>query len=245
MVLGTGVSLSPARHLVEIRVSDEAVDTQEVGHLTGSAGAAWRLRCLCRMNWNLNRSLPRFDVGEIRSINLEQFRAYVSDIYTEFFWLDAGIEHYKLLAYLSTCYNDVTFIDVGTDKGCSALALSYNPSNRVISYDIENRRVGSIDLPNIEFRIGDAVEDRTELLSAPVIMLDTMHDGVFEQRVYRSLVEWRYEGLLLLDDIYLNPAMERFWSKLRLEKIDLTPLGHFSGTGLVRFDTAPQLALAA
>ena len=70
--------------------------------------------------------------------------------------------------------------------------------NRVISYDIENRRVGSIDLPNIEFRIGDALEDRTELLSAPVIMLDTIHDGVFEQRVYRSLVEWRYEGLLLL-----------------------------------------------
>ena len=203
------------------------------------------MRCLCRMNRNLNRSLPRFDVGEIRSINLEHFRAYVSDIYTEFFWLDAGIEHYKLLAYLSTCYNDVTFIDVGTDKGCSALALSYNPSNRVISYDIENRRAGSIDLPNIEFRIGDALEDRIELLSAPVIMLDTMHDGVFEQRVYRTLVEWRYEGLLLLDDIYLNPAMESFWSKLRLEKIDLTPLGHFSGTGLVRFDTAPQLALAA
>ena len=89
MVLGTGVSLSLARHLVEIRVFEEAADTQEVGHLTRLDGAAWCLRCLCRMNWNLNRSLPRFDVGEIRSINLEQFRAYVSDIYTEFFWLDA------------------------------------------------------------------------------------------------------------------------------------------------------------
>ena len=245
MVLRTGVSLSLVRHLVEIRVREETGDAPGIGHLTGATGAAQHLRRLCRMNWNLNRSLPRFDVGEIRSINLEQFRAYISDIYSEFFWLDAGIEHYKLLAYLSTCYNDVTFIDVGTDKGCSAMALSYNQSNRVISYDIENRRVGSIDLPNIEFRIGDALKDRCELLSAPVIMLDTMHDGVFEQRVYRSLVEWRYEGLLLLDDIYLTPAMESFWSKLRLEKIDLTPLGHFSGTGLVRFDTASQVALAA
>ena len=36
--------------------------------------------------------------------------------------------------------------------------------------------------------------------------------------------------------IYLNPIMQTFWNKIGLEKIDLTPLGHWSGTGLVRFE---------
>ena len=175
-------------------------------------------------------------------MNLERFRPYISDIYTKFFWMDAGAEHYRLLAYLSTCYNNSTIIDLGTDKGCSALALSYNPSNHVISYDIEDRKVQPIDLPNIEFRVKDATEDRDELLGAPLILLDTAHDGVFEQKVYSLLVEGQYDGLLMLDDIYLNPTMQRFWERIGLEKIDLTPLGHWSGTGLVRFDAG---ALAA
>ena len=187
---------------------------------------------------DLRASLPRLDVGAIRSMDLERFRPFVADIYTKYFWMDAGAEHYKLLAYLSTCYRDSTFVDLGTDKGCSALALSYELSNRVVSYDIENRRVAPIELPNVEFRVRDALEDKDTILSAPLIMLDTAHDGVFEQRLYARLVEWRYEGLLLLDDIYLNPVMQSFWDKIGLEKIDLTPLGHWSGTGLVRFDGA-------
>lgn len=175
-------------------------------------------------------------------MDLEKFRPYVSDIYTKFFWMEAGAEHYRLLAYLSTCYNDTTIIDLGTDKGCSALALSYNPSNRVISYDIEDRKVCPIDLPNIEFRIGNATEDRDELLASPLILLDTAHDGVFEQQLYGTLVAGQYDGLLHLDDIYLNPTMQGFWERIGLEKIDLTPLGHWSGTGLVRFDAATLAA---
>ena len=114
-------------------------------------------------------------------------------------------EHYRLLAYLSTCYSNSTIIDLGTDKGCSALALSHNPSNHVISYDIEDRKVQPIDLPNIEFRLKDATEDRDELLASALILLDTAHNGVFEQKVYSTLVAGRYDGLLLLDDISPEP----------------------------------------
>ena len=185
-----------------------------------------------------DRSGPTFDIGAIRSIDLERFRPYVADIYTKYFWMDAGQEHYKLLAYLSTCYSNATIIDLGTDKGCSALALSYNPANRVISYDIEDRKVSPIDLPNIEFRIGNALDDRDEILASPLILLDTARDGVFEQQLYTLLVGGKFRGSLLLDDIYLNQAMQGFWDKIRLEKTDLTPLGHWSGTGLVRFEAA-------
>ena len=49
-------------------------------------------------------------------MNLEKFRPFVSDIYTKFFWMDAGAEHYRLLAYLSPCYDNSTIIDLGTEK---------------------------------------------------------------------------------------------------------------------------------
>ena len=179
--------------------------------------------------------LPAFDRQRIDAVDLERFRPYVTDIYTEYFWLEPGAEHCKLLAYLSTCWSSATLIDLGTDQGSSALALSYNPSNRVISYVIEDRRLNPINLPNIEFRVKDALEDREEILTAPLIMLDTAHDGVFERRVYDMLDAAGYEGLLLLDDVHLNAAMQDFWSRISLEKFDLTPLGHCSGTGLVRF----------
>ena len=80
------------------------------------------------------------------------------------------------------------------------------------------------------------------MLASPLILLDTAHDGVFEQQLYGTLVAGQYDGLLLLDDIYLNPTMQGFWERIGLEKIDLTPLGHWSGTGLVRFDAATLAA---
>ena len=105
----------------------------------------------------------------------------------------------------------------------------------MISYDIEDRKPSPIDLPNIEFRVKDARDDRQDLLAAPLIVLDTAHDGMFEQQMYYMLYSADYEGLLLLDDIHLNTAMLDFWNGIGLEKFDLTSIGHYSGTGLVHF----------
>ena len=55
------------------------------------------------------------------------------------YFLDSQFkEHYRLLAYLSTLFNDQILFDVGTLKGYSALALSYNRANKIVSYDIED-----------------------------------------------------------------------------------------------------------
>jgi hypothetical protein len=182
--------------------------------------------------------MQRTDLADIGSLNLDQFRPYVSDFYKRHFWSMPGVEHYKLLAHFSTQFDDVTIIDLGTSHGCSALALSYNPANRVISYDVEDLKECQIDLPNIEFRVKNALDDGDELLAAPLILLDTYHDGVFEQEIYEFLTRNRYGGLLLLDDIFVNPAMQQFWNGISHTKLDLTPCGHWSGTGLVVFDMA-------
>ena len=145
-------------------------------------------------------------------------------------------EHYRLIACLSACFQESCIFDIGTNKGYSALALSYNPANTVVSYDIvECRELRFADqLERIEYRIGNALSD-PRLLSSPLIMLDTDHDGVFERQVYDHLRQSRYRGFLFLDDIHLNRAMIRFWDSIREPKEDLTDLGHFSGSGLVFF----------
>jgi SAM-dependent methyltransferase len=145
-------------------------------------------------------------------------------------------EHYQLLAYLSTRFDAATLFDIGTLKGYSALALSYNSTNNIISYDINDFK--EIEEPekltNIDYRIGNALQD-PELLSSTMIVLDTDHDGTFENQVFSFLKQNHYKGLLVLDDIYLNDPMKRFWHAIDLPKEDLTDIGHWSGTGVVDF----------
>ena len=62
---------------------------------------------------------------------------------------------------LSTCFNNTTILDVGTRVGGSALALSYNENNRVISYDLVEQGASQIVKDNIEFKIQDFREDET------------------------------------------------------------------------------------
>ena len=67
------------------------------------------------------------------------------------YFLEApGKEHYRLLSYISTLYNGVTILDIGTYKGCSALALSFNPSNKVVSFD-RGFRVSGFVLLNLYY----------------------------------------------------------------------------------------------
>ena len=51
-----------------------------------------------------------------------------------------------MIAHLSTRFNNSTIFDIGTNKGYSALALSCNPSTRIVSYDITEPKVDLTDL---------------------------------------------------------------------------------------------------
>lgn len=184
------------------------------------------------------RTQYALDKASISAVDLTPLSRHAAcDQYRDYF-LDTNFkEHYQLLAHLSTRFQDATFFDIGTLKGYSALALSYNNANRVISYDIADFKELSLaeQLSNIEYRIGNAL-DAPELLSSDMILLDTAHDGEFEAQVYAFLRQHRYRGLLLLDDIHLNDPMKQFWAGIDMPKHDLTDIGHWSGTGIVIFD---------
>jgi hypothetical protein len=174
-------------------------------------------------------SVARVDLGRLaRHVGSSEHLKY---------FLDTGFrEHYRLIAHLSSRFRNSHVFDIGTNKGYSALALSYEPTNTVISYDIVACREirHPEDLASIEFRIGDVLAD-PRLLSSPFIVLDTDHDGVFERRLCRHLKMNGYRGVMLLDDIHLNCAMIRLWEEIAEPKTDVTDLGHYSGSGLVEF----------
>lgn len=174
---------------------------------------------------------------ELLKIDLtEQSKLVIEDEFRGYFLDTIGKEHYKLLAYFSTKYNDCTLIDIGSYKGCSALALSYNKQNKVVSFDIRQGLKRLHKYPeNVEFIIGDAMDPiySEVVLSSPFIMLDTDHDGVFENAFYKYLKEKNYYGILMLDDIKLNKEMIDFWESIDSEKYDVSEYGHHSGTGLV------------
>ncbi len=175
--------------------------------------------------------------SHISRIDLQTLSRYVSDDLHRSYFLDTDFrEHYRLIAHLSSMVEDALIFDIGTNKGYSALALSYNPSNKVISYDIVDCLSYNHmeELTRIEFCLGNVLED-SRLASARIIMLDTMHDGVFESLCYAHLKKIGYQGLLFLDDIHLNPMMEKFWISISEPKLDVTELGHWSGSGLVDF----------
>jgi hypothetical protein len=180
------------------------------------------------------------------SINLDKpyYDQYLNNnlMFYEYFKLKSGIEHYRLLTYLSDQFNDTTFYDIGTKGGGSALALSSNKRNNVLSYDIENTYISHqlYEVGNIKFNIEDMSTNEDTLsrvCDSSIIFIDTMHDGAFEQFMYDHLFKNTYKGLILFDDIHLNPQMEMFWNRLPCDhKIDLTKFGHATGTGLVCFN---------
>lgn len=155
----------------------------------------------------------------------------------------AGTQHYRLLEELSMRFSKATIFDIGTHKGMSALALSCNSMNRILSFDIV-AKTGLPQKSNIEYHTDDlmSVEGRTkwkdQLLASPCIFLDIdPHEGTREYEFYEWLRDNRYEGLLVCDDIwYFKEMRDNFWYKIPSEyKTDVTYRGHWSGTGFVHF----------
>lgn len=180
----------------------------------------------------------------IRSQNLDPLnKLYKPAADDPFFNLEAGVEHYKLLASISDqLKGSPTIYDLGTYKGFSALALSNNKNINVITYDIENveDNINMKHINNIKFVVKDAYLDVTTFKDSPVIMLDIdPHDGIQETNIIKKLVEVGYRGIVICDDIHLNQGMRIFWRFVpsHLKKYDITDYGHASGTGLIVFDT--------
>lgn len=80
-----------------------------------------------------------FDNNYLNSIDLNYLYKHCVGVSKQYFLLKSGKEPYRLLVYLSSLFNNSIIIDLGTSNGASALALSYNKSNQIVSFDIIDR----------------------------------------------------------------------------------------------------------
>jgi predicted O-methyltransferase YrrM len=157
-----------------------------------------------------------------------------------------GKEHYKLLSWLaSQIPAEKNIIDIGTHRGSSALALSSNTQATIHTFDIVDK-IGDHAIKsttNIKWHIHDVFDVRDPeidklLLESPMIFIDVdPHNGHMEWKLYNWFKKSGYKGLLIWDDIHYFPEMRtHFWSKVPIaERMDVTDLGHWSGTGLIKF----------
>jgi len=165
------------------------------------------------------------------------------------FFGEPGKQHYTLLAYLSSLHPNSTIIDIGTHCGSSALALSTSPNTKIISFDI-NRKVFLRDTSNVSYELADLWDETVfahweeTIMNSAVILLDVdPHNGTMEYDLYMRLKEKGYKGLIVCDDIwYFKEMRDKFWLKIPSEeKVDITSLGHWSGTGVISFVPRPDI----
>ena len=183
----------------------------------------------------------KLDIEKINAATFPMSQPWMGAGRYVYLFAEAGRDHYRLLSYISSLYNNIIICDVGTKHGLSAIALA-SPTNKVYSYDtvdkLDDQLKDAASEINCTFLVENCLEKdehKERLLSADIVMLDTDHDGVFEEEFYSFLKTSGFSGILILDDIRLNEPMKKFWDSITEPKFDITKYGHFSGTGLVTF----------
>jgi hypothetical protein len=176
----------------------------------------------------------------------EFYKTIISKEVHKEFYNHCGKEHYRLLAYVSSLFNNSTIFDIGTHQGLSAVSLAYNSTNTIHTFDIDKHDLQFVDnIDNIHFHSDNIFERDVfmkwapTILTCPFIFIDIdPHNGEIENELINLLKEINYQGFVIWDDIYYFKEMRNnFWNKIPDNiKYDLTLLGHFSGTGITTFN---------
>jgi hypothetical protein len=165
--------------------------------------------------------------------------------------------HYNLLTAIASTTKSKKIIEIGTASGSSLWAwLQSNNVKEILTWDVDTPiPENSGWLPNISVKevvhnaiVNDSrwtqyIENLTDhnvwslrcnqIKDADIIFIDGPHDGYTEVKLMNNIssLNNNKQILLLFDDIKVS-SMVRFWDLLNLEKLDLTSIGHQSGTGI-------------
>lgn len=171
--------------------------------------------------------------------------------------------HYLLLTSLCEICQSKKIVEVGTASGISLSSfLKSKFTEYVYTWDIyplsdqgaddwfENSTIRDY-VKNIlklnSNRYKQYVEDlndskifdkRKQILeNADLIFIDGPHNGIFEKELFNKMskLNFKKNTILILDDIKVS-SMVNFWTSIDLPKLDISHLGHQTGTGLVKLN---------
>jgi len=165
-------------------------------------------------------------------------------------------EHYRILAGLVQVLQPRRVVEIGTHTGWGTLALKkFLPADSTLStfdlmpWDSFADTVlcpGDFDDGKLRQTIADLSDPavfgtyRPLLQDADLIFVDGPKDKKFESSFVELLATASFKRTpwLIFDDIK-DWNMLKVWRDIDRPKMDITSLGHWTGTGLVHWTTAP------
>lgn len=162
-------------------------------------------------------------------------------------------EHYRLLSAFIKILQPKVVIEIGTATGASCLCMKkYLPkSAKIFTFDIipwrEYPETGLKESDfdsQLEQKVQDLTIGQNTLLhydlfkNADFIFIDAAKDGRTEQFFCNFFDSIKFNGnpIVVFDDIkFIN--MLKIWHSIRHPKLDITSFGHWSGTGIVDWNS--------
>ena len=173
------------------------------------------------------------NIDELKKFDEEVFSPFYKDKFPErpgddtypFWAMDRYHVYYRLFGYLSTLFNDSTFVELGTRRGHAAASLAFNSSNTVHTYDnqtfdIEAHNGSTVfdKMKNINYHVLPSINTTTPLgnildkpehveiiLNSDLIFVDVdPHSGEHEQQFFDFLIDNDYKGITLWDDVKVH-----------------------------------------
>lgn len=140
--------------------------------------------------------------------------------------------YYRFMHELVRLVKPACIVETGTRLGNSAAQMADAcPESTIVTFDVDpaaKEHVKNLGFPNVVAVIADssspaAVEAvRSRFDAIDLLFLDSEHSYTVvssEYKTYAPLV--RKGGILLFDDVSLNPDMRRFWSEVAEVKSEL------------------------
>ena len=160
-------------------------------------------------------------------------------------------EHYRMLPALIEIMDAKIVVEIGTYTGLSACAMlpQLSIKRKLYSFDIIpfdkftqtvlTPRDFSDNFEQIICDISDfeSLKQYKSIFSnADLIFLDACKDGRFERGVLNNFNTLGLkEGAILVFDDIRQWNMLQIWHDIEMPKLDVTSVGHFTGTGLVEW----------
>ena len=156
-------------------------------------------------------------------------------------------DHYRLLSSIAKLVKAKKVVEVGTYTGMSAITF-LDAQCEVTSFDIvstfefkdciiqdEDLQGGKLNLV-VDNIYEDHIFDKyvEVFLDADIIFLDGPKFGGFEQKILPKILnlDFKKDTIVVVDDINMK-EIKILWYKLTCPRLDLTLLGHISGTGVI------------